>query len=279
MVLSRKVQKEIVAYVQKEPRTIKDIATNIGRSWITADSYVAKIIEETGLLQVKLFRGGTRGALKIAYYNYVESAENEQLQKELFERIRLGQKDEDFDPLDIYQYISTEKKRAFSENYTKVLVSKKQNLAGLFRSAEHEILCFSGNLSWLNVKEGDVAVVDLLEEVANRDIAIRILARVDIGSRKQIQKVLGINKNLGKKTIDVKHRRQPLRGFIIDNKLVRLKEEKEAGEFKEDELDYNTRVFYELYDEEWVAWLKKVFWALYRFSVPAERRMKEIEML
>jgi len=269
----------ILKFVKEEPRTINDIAKLIGKSWLTANAYVERIKEETGLLNTKTFRGGTRGALKIVYWNYVESLGNEDLKQELFDKIRLGLRKEDFDPLDIYLHVDANKKRVFAEHYTEVLVSKKQNLIGLFRSAEHEILCFSGNLSWINVVEGNNCILDVLEEVANQKIAIRIMGRVDIASIKNINKIIKINKKIGREAIEVRHRRQPLRGFIIDNKVARLKEEKEKGKYEKGELEYNTRIFYEIYDEEWVSWLKKVFWALYRYATPAERRIKELEFI
>jgi hypothetical protein len=279
MVYSEEIKKKILSFVQKEPRTINDIAHLLGVSWLTADAYVERIRDNTGLLSVKKFRGGTRGALKIVYWNYIESLENEELQKELFEKIRLGMRKDDFDPMDIYQYIDPKKKRVFAENYTDVHVSKKQNLVGLFRSAEQEILCFSGNISWINVVEGKNRIIDILAEVAQKKVPIRIMGKVDITSIKNIDIISKMNHKLGREAIEVRHRRHPLRGFIIDSKVVRLKEEKPMLKFEKGELDYNTRLFYEMFDEAWVDWLKKVFWALYRNAIPAERRIKELEMV
>ncbi len=275
--LTPDIKDKVLAFVRKEPRTMNDIAKLIGRSWLTADSYVARLREDTGLLEVKTFRGGTRGALKVVYWNYVESLGNEELKKELFERIRLGQKKQDFDFLDIYQYVDKSKKRCFSETYTNVHVSKKQNLVSLFNSAEHEILCFAGNLSWINVIEGKNKISNVLAEVAERKIPIKIMGRVDLASVKNVDRIGAINSGLGREGMELRHRRQPLRGFIIDSKVARFKLEEEKAGLEQGELESNTRIFFEIYDPEWIEWLKKVFWALYRTAVPAKRRIDELE--
>jgi hypothetical protein len=279
MVFSKEYQEKILKFVKKEPRTVNDIAKLLGKSWLTVNSYIERINEDTGLINIKTFRGGTRGALKIVYWNYVETIENEDIQKELFERIRLGQKKEDFDPLDVFQFIESGNKKVFAEEYTEVHVSKKQNFVSLLRSAEHEVLCFSGNLSWINVVEGEHKIYDVLKEVAANKVAIKILGRVDIASIKNVDMISKLNSELGREAIECRHKRHPLRGFVIDNKLVRLKEEKDTASYKKGELERNTRLFYEITDTAWVDWFKKVFWALFRYAVPAERRIKELEMI
>jgi hypothetical protein len=102
---------------------------------------------------------------------------------------------------------------------------------------------------------------------------------VEIPGIDNILKILSINKSLGKDVIEVRHAEQPLRGEIIDNKVVRLREEWEERRYKSGELDYNLAVFYEIYDKEWIEWLQKVFWHIFNASVPAESRIKELEKI
>ena len=279
MVLNEAIKSKLLNYVRKEPRTVNDIAKLLGKSWLTADAYIKRIKDESGLVNVKVFRGGTRGALKIVYWDYVESVENDEIKKEFFEKIKLGLRKDDFDPLDIFQFIAGKKKRIFLETYEKVHISTKQNLASLFRSAEKEILCFSGNISWVNVVENKVRIIDVLKEIAEKKIPIKIICRVDIASLKSLNMLYAINKKLGREAIEIRHRRHPLRGFIIDSRIARLKEEKSARDYDEGELDNNIRIFFETSDNEWIDWLKKVFFAIFRYSVLAEKRLKELEAI
>ena len=56
-------------FVYARPRTIQEISQLIDKNWRTADRYVDKIAKEEGTLAVRTFRGGTRGALKVVYWN------------------------------------------------------------------------------------------------------------------------------------------------------------------------------------------------------------------
>ena len=68
MAVSEEETKAIIDFVKKEPRTVQEVAQQIKRSWVTADSYVQHIKERTGLIDIKTFRAGTQGALKLVYY-------------------------------------------------------------------------------------------------------------------------------------------------------------------------------------------------------------------
>jgi len=70
-----------------------------------------------------------------------------------------------------------------------------------------------------------------------------------------------------------------LRGEIIDDRIVRLREEWEEKRYKSGELEHSLAVFYEIYDKEWVGWIQKVFWHIFNASVPAESRMKDLETI
>lgn len=279
MVLTKEEKDEILSFVKEEPKTIQDVADLVDKCWVTADSYVKQIRENTGLIDIKKFRGGTRGSLKIVYWNYSERVSSSGLKKDLYERIKSGMEKWDFFPFDIYQYVDRGKKRAFKEVYNNPLVSKEQEIINFLRQTEKTLYNFSGNLSWINMTENDKKILETIEYLLKNDVKIKVLSRVDYASLGNIDKLKKIEKKLGKDLVEIRHSRQPLRGFIIDNKVVRLKEVEKSDFYKKGELEKDFRVFYEIYDEEWVDWLQKVFWNLYRHSIPAERRIKEFEAI
>ncbi|MDD5417300.1 MAG: hypothetical protein PHW96_00235 [Candidatus Nanoarchaeia archaeon] len=273
MVLTKEIEKQIIEYVKKEPRTIQDIAQLINKSWITADSYVEEIKERTGLINIKKFRGGTKGSVKIIYWNYNELAQSSDIMKNLFEQIKTGRVKTDFNPFDIYQFVDEGKKSAIKEEYTDDFISTKQNLIEIFRKAKDTIYCFSGNISWLKIEENGIMVEDVVKELADKGVKFKILCRVDFNTIKNIDMIKDVP------NIEIKHCRHPLRGFIIDDELLRLKGFEEKNKYKEGELDKDVRVFYNIYDRTWVEWGQKVFWNLHRNSIPADKRIKEIEAI
>ena len=117
---------KIEQFVFKSPRTIQEISELLGKNWRTADKYVAKIVENYGTIGVKVFRGGTKGALKIVYWAGVENASNTVFQEELETEIMQGREKYDFYPFDMYQFVNDKKKNISvnekSDNRIKVLV-------------------------------------------------------------------------------------------------------------------------------------------------------------
>ena len=77
--------------------------------------------------------------------------------------------------------------------------------------------------------------------------------------------------------IEVKHCYQPLRGFVIDDKAARFKDEELVS--TQSKIKVKTRIFYELHDREWVVWLQKVFYNLFRPSIDHSRRLKELQKI
>ena len=67
MAIDSQVRKNICDFVQHKPRSIQEIAQYIKKNWRTAERYVNRIEEETGLISSRVFRGGTRGTLKVVY--------------------------------------------------------------------------------------------------------------------------------------------------------------------------------------------------------------------
>jgi len=279
MVLTREEEDTILKFVKEEPRTIQDVARRIDKSWLTADSYVDKIMEKTGLINIKKFREGTRGALKIVYWNYSESIENDDVRQNLFQSIKFGRAKTDFDPFEVYQFVQDEKKRVITEEYDEALESKKQELIPLLRSVENTLYCFSGNLSWVNMTEGSVKVADELRELFKRGVSVKVVCRVDIASLKNIDLLQKLCGEVGSGSVEIRHSFQPLRGFIFDDRQARFKDEKFVKTYKEGELKKNIRIFYDVFDEEWVDWLQKVFWELYRHSILSGKRMEQLSKI
>ena len=143
--LDSKTIKKISEFVYIKPRTIQEIAFHIQKNWRTADSYVERISKEQGILSVRTFREGTKGALKIAFWNNVEKIHSSEFQERLFKKIENAKHKSDFSPFDIYQYISGDKRSAFLEEQSEDSVTKKQDLVNALRSAEKQVLIFSGN--------------------------------------------------------------------------------------------------------------------------------------
>jgi hypothetical protein len=271
--LDSKTVKKISDFIYIKPRTIQEIAFHIQKNWRTADAYVEWIAKEQGMLAVRTFREGTRGALKIAFWNNVEKIHSSEFQERLFKRIENAKHKSDFSPFDIYQYVAEEKRSAFLEEQSEDAVTKKQDLINALRNAEKQVLIFSGNLSWVNAVQDKKKIISIFEELAENNVSIKILCKVDLDSIANIKKMLEINYKLKKELIEIRHAEQPFRAFIVDNKFARFKE-KRAGK-----KDKNNFIFYDIIDEEWIEWIQKVFWNIFRTSIKAEKRIQDIETI
>ncbi|MBU0461779.1 MAG: hypothetical protein KJ574_04295 [Nanoarchaeota archaeon] len=274
--LDSKLKKQICDFVYQKPRVVDEIAKSIGKNWRTADRYIQRIAEEDGCISTRTFREGTRGALKIVYWSNVENIHSSSFQERLFRQIESGKNKWDFDFFDIYQYIDEKDKSAFIEKIDDRFRSIHQNLVPLLRSTENELFIFSGNMSWIRTTEDDRLLLDILQELAERNVKIRVVCRVDFASLNTLDAVYDINNKLGKEVIEVRHSKQPLRGFIIDDRIARFKDEKQLKLYKTGELDVDTRLIMEIHEKEWVAWLIKVFYHLFRNSMDGRKRMEQL---
>ena len=269
MVLKREVVKLINEFVFQKPRTIQEVAQHINSSWVTTDRYIQQIMKEEGTISLRTFRGGTRGALKIAYWNHPDQTRgSSRFQEKLLNSVRQGKDKNDFSPFDIYQYVPEDKRYAFiSENeHESILIHKF--LTSAFKEAKEQLLIFAGRMKWV-----DANTVKILEELAERGVSIKILTRVEIGKLEHIKEVDGINERLGKDVIDIRHCEQPLRAFVIDNSMARFKE------FKEETGTKSSHVFYTIHDQEWIEWTKNVFWQYSTSAIPARKRIKDMESI
>ena len=273
MVLNQDTEKRIKDFVHDKPRTVQEVAMLINKNWRTAESYIQKMSDETGQIAFRTFREGTRGALKIAYWNSLEQIHSSHAQELLFKRLEVAKHKEDFSPFDIYQYVDKDKRTAFFENQEEELLNVKQDLVGSLLSAQQQVLIFSGNLSWANLVQGKKKLIDVFKEIAERNITIKFLADININSIDNANKINALNNILGKDKIEVRHCEQPLRAFIIDDKFAKFKEIKDPR----DVCKKRTYIFYEVYDEEWLQWTKKVFWHFFASGIPLKKRVEDLK--
>jgi len=277
--LDSTITKKIEDFVYAKPRSIQEIAEHLEISWRTADRYVEEIQEEFGTICMRVFRGGTRGALKIVYWASVEKVSHSVFQEQLEESIIKGKTKNDFSPFDIFQHVDNKKKNAWikvGENESKV--GRLKEYAELLMTTEKQILFFSGNLSFINFDDGKVNVFKILDSLVKRGIKIKVICRVDIAGRENIEKLLSLNFKYGKELIEIRHREQPLRVTIIDNKICNLKEIKESTG-REKELNKKIFIFYTIKDKEWIEWISRIFWKMFSQSIDANKRIEEINKL
>lgn len=280
MVLTKEITKKINEFVYQKPRSINEIAKYINVNWRTANRYVEKIAKEEGTISARVFRGGTRGSLKVVFWNNIEKFHASDIQERLFKQIVFGKNKKDFSPSEIFQFVDRGKKemKVLSESeYNST--SNTKDFVNRLRSAEKQILFFSGNLTFSNVRDHDKRIRDILEELGRKKVSSKILSRVELAGINNIQNVLSINDRVGYNAVEIKHCYQPLRTTIIDNKEASFKEILDPQDYAKDEMKHKLFIVYHIYDEEWIEWLQKVFWHLFRRSIDAKKRMEELKLL
>lgn len=271
MAVQKEIKENILRIIQQKPRTIQEIAETIGKNWRTADRYVEIISQETGLIAIRIFREGSRGALKVVYWNSLERAKGSAYQERLLQKIMQGKRKEDFSPLDIYQFVEPDNRKAFIET-TEFSQQQQIRFDYLLSQAQQQILFFSGNLSWVELGPNMQRV---LEELAKRKIRIKVLTRVDITSQKNTEEMLSLNQRVGWDAVEIRHCEQPLRAIIVDDGFVSIKEVMSPLYCRE--LKEKKFLFYLIQDTEWIQWLQKVFWNLWGQSIDAKERIAALD--
>jgi len=260
---------KIEEFVHDKPRSIQEIAEFLDKNWRTADRYIQEIQETYGTIATRTFREGTRGALKIIYWAGIEGISHSIFQQQLEATIANGRKKQDFYTFDIYQYVDDKHKQV-------EMSQTNEKFAKMLLSAKKQILIFSGNLSFINEKIGKETMLDILEKLIEKKITIKVICRVDIVGKKNVEKLLELNFKHGQEYIQIRHREQPLRGVIIDNQLFRIKETRAA----EPELGTKEiNIYYTINQKDWVDWLTKLFWKMHSTSIDATTRLKEINKI
>ncbi len=272
IMLTPDLANKINNFVAQKPRTIQDIAQLIGKNWRTAESYVNRIAQEQGTIATTTFRAGTKGGLKIVYWNLI-SKNQSTFQEVLFQRIVHARHKRDFSPFDIYQYIEEHQKQCFLEKQEQNL-NIKQDLISTIASAKEQVLVFSGDLSWAQATQQEKPLLRAFEMLCQKGIPLKIVANVDLNAHANVSRVLELNHKYGKELIEIRHACQPLRAFIVDSTLARFKEKYFLKTASEEQY-----LFYSLTDPDWINWLKKVFWHFFSTSISAERRLKDLETI
>lgn len=273
MALDRDTRDDILQFVKQEPRNVKEVAEHIGMSWRTADRYLAQMEDEDGSIRRKTFREGTRGALKIVYWDSPDTINTTSIQDQLLRKIETGRTKEEFSPFDIYQVASKDQRTAFAERPEPASSTASHDILEKLREAQDEIKFFSGDFSWSNVHQSGDSALDVFEELASDGVTIRFIGRVDVESMTNTDQLLQINGQLSEDRISVRHTEQPLRAVIIDGEEAQLKE------VREQDTAGTTHLFYNIEDPEWVQWLDRVFWKLYRGGIPADRRLEDLQSI
>jgi len=275
--LTPEITKKVNDFVYTKPRVIDEIAKHINKNWRTANSYVERISKEQGTISTRTFREGTRGALKVVFWNNIEKIHSTNLQEKLFRRIEHSTKKWQFSPSDIVQHVPIKKKSIKLLN-SKAYTSKENfmDFINFLRSAKKQILFFSGNLTFSTLSYHDHKIKEIIEELAKRNVSIKILTRVELAGLNSIKQVLAINQRLGRRAIEIRHCFHPLRTTIVDNKSARFKEILKKEDYAPGELKETTYLLYEVLDKDWIEWLQKVFWNLFAHSISAEERIKQL---
>jgi len=276
--LDQKEIKKIEDFVYTKPRSIQEIALHLGKNWRTADRYIQEIEKNFGTITTRVFREGTRGALKIVYWASIEKISSSVFQEKLEQEMISARRKEDFSAFDIFQHVPDKNKKA---HITKAINDEGENLdelADMLKRAEKQVLIFSGNLSFVNLKTKNFNGLQILENLVKRGISIKILCRVDLAGKENIEKVLGLNYKYGREVIEIRHKEHPIRAFIIDNKFFRIKEIKEPTG-KMHELDKKVFIFYTIRDKDWTEWISRIFWKIFSGSVGSSKRLEEMNRI
>src|SRR3989338_7884682 len=276
--LTAETIKKIEDAVYSKPRSVQEIAQLIKKNWRTADRYIEKIEKEFGTIATRTFREGTRGSLKIVYWAAVENIGHSIIQQKLEETIMQAKKKEEFSAFDIYQYIADNQKKVSLEEGKEEGEKNVEELVKYLRQAKKQVFIFSGNLSLVNLKKKDADLFACLEQLVKQKIPIKIIARVDIVGKDNVEKMLSLNFKHGKDMVEIHHRDQPLRAFIIDNKIVRIKEVSEPTG-KINELNKRMFLYYTIKDKEWAEWLTRLFWKMFSTAIAAEKRLNEMRKI
>ena len=276
--LTPELIKKIEDFVYQKPRSIHEIAQFLGKNWRTADRYVEEIEKNFGTISTRTFRGGTRGALKVVFWSSVEKISHSVFQEKLEQEIMSARRKEDFSAFDIFQHVPDKNKRAIVENAIDENSTNLKEFTEILSSTQKQLLIFSGNLSFVNLKNKKFDMMKILEDLVKRGVIIKIICRIDFAGRENIEKVLSLNFKYGKENIEIRHRDHPVRAFVVDNKIFRIKEIKEpTGKIKE--LDKKLFIFYTIKDKDWTEWLSRVFWKMFSGSVGFDKRMEELKKL
>lgn len=276
--LNPEIIKKIEDFVYSKPRSIQEIAQHINKNWRTADRYIQDIEKNFGTITTRVFREGTRGALKIVYWASVEKISSSVFQEQLEEQIMRGKTKYEFSAFDMFQHIADKNKKAKIEEVISEESTTLDELSEFLLNTKKQLIVFSGNLSFINFKDKKIEILKIIEQLIKKGVTMKVICRVDVAGIENVKKLLSLNFKYGKEVVEIRHREQPLRAMISDNKIMRIKEVKEPTG-REHELRKKIFIFYTFKDKDWVEWLSRIFWKMFSFSVNAKKRLEEMNKL
>ncbi len=269
---------KIEDFVYPQPRSVQEISIHIKKNWRTVDRYIKEIEENFGTISTRTFRGGTRGALKIVYWSSVEKVSNSIFQEKIESDLFSLKHKEDFSAFDIFQHVDLKNKKVVKVEAKDEESIELKELNEILRKCKRQLLIFSGNLSFINLKNKEINILETLSKLVKEGRVIKIICRVDLSGKENIEKMLSLNFKHSKQNIEIHHRVQPLRGFIIDNTIIRMKEIKEPTG-RRNELNKKIFLFYTLNNKDWCQWLSKIFWKMFNSSIDANKRLQELNKI
>ena len=280
MVLDNKTTEAIKSLVYQKPRSINNVAHAIGKNWRTADRYVDQIKLQTGTIKTITFREGTRGALKIVYWNNTEKIYATDIQEKLFKQVELGVEKSDFSPFEIYQYVDPAAREAYYEEVAneKNYDYNVKSLAPHFKSAEKEVCIFAGNLALIHLKHRGKTIFKYIEECVKRKVLVKIITNINIIDLDNVERILSLNTGLRESLVEVRHDITPLRAYIFDDTLVKLGEI-DKGQQKTGQVNKTLAVYYEIRDKAWIEWMQKLFWKKFQNAVHSNIRLDNFKSL
>ena len=280
MVLDAQSTEKIKSLVYQKPRTINELALALEKNWRTADRYVEELVQKTGSIKTLTFREGTRGALKLVYWNNSEKIYSTDVQEELFKKIELGINKSDFSPFEIYQYLDPNHKHAYYEEIEneKTYNYRIETLVPYFESAEKEIFIFAGNLAFIHLVHKEKTLFDYLKDCIERGVFIKIITYVNLIDIENIEKVLSLNSGLKDPLVEIRHEIIPVRAYLFDSSIARFGEIA-SGQKKVGQLQKTIAFYYEFREKEWVEWIQKLFWKKFQKAIPSNRRIENIRSI
>jgi hypothetical protein len=139
--LDSNITKKIEDFVYSKPRSVQEIAEHVKKNWRTADRYIEEIEKNFGTISTRVFRAGTRGALKIVYWSSVEKVSSSVFQEQLEEQIMTGKTKYDFSAFDIFLHVKDKNKRVWMKKSSdEVKAGRLEDFKELLESAKKQII-------------------------------------------------------------------------------------------------------------------------------------------
>ena len=278
--LDAQTTEKIKALVYQRPRNINELALILNKNWRTVNRYIEEIMLRSGSIKTLTFREGTRGALKIVYWNNTEKIYSSDVQEQLFKQIEAGIEKSDFSPFEIYQYIDADQRQAYYEKITneKDYSYRIETLAPHFVSTEKEICIFAGNLAFINLVYKKRTLLEYMKEVVKKKILIKVITNINLVDMDNIEAILSLNAGLKEPLVELRHAITPLRAYIFDNRILKMGEiAKSQG--KKGQMQEVVAIYYEVRDQEWIDWMQKVFWKKFQNAIPSNLRLESVKSI